>query len=204
MPGTPERLTHAMPNIEPSTPHMFVAVTQHGINVMPSSIGAGHDGAGAGGSMQTPLLSDPHVLVAGFAQHGGETMMGIGMPPGMAGAVHVNVPHGTGAIAAVPAVTVPNPAKPAAPPAPPVPTGVPVVPSSPPHPNTLTKQASATAVHHALFIAGNPLRAHGRARAPGEQLSITKGDISVHGYCSKGAAAASRGSRVLSLRRNAV
>jgi len=76
------------------------------------------------------------------------------MPPGIAGALHVVVPQGIAAGAAVPAtaeVLPPNPAKP--PPNPAVATGVGVVPSSPPHPNTLTKQASATAVHHALFIA---------------------------------------------------
>ena len=149
-----------------------------------------------------PPLVVPQVLVAASAQHGGLSM--IPRPGGIAGAEHITVPHGMGAIAPVPAAAE-VPAKPAVPPPKPaVPTGAGVVPSSPPHPNTLTKPASATAVHHALFIAGNPLRLHRRAGAPGEQLRITKCDISVHGICSKPLRDETRGIEVLSFRSTAV
>jgi hypothetical protein len=147
-------------------------------------------------------FSEPHVLVATFAQQGGRNNKP-GIITGSIGALHVAVPHATGAIAPVPAVPPPKPPDATPPPKPAVTCGPGVVPSSPPHPNTLTRPASATAVHHALFIAGNPLRVHGRAPAPGEQLSITECDISVHGYCSKGGPTATRSSRVLTFRRKA-
>jgi hypothetical protein len=183
-----------IPTIDASIPQICVAGTQHACSMIPPKLGgAGHAGAAGGGGMQTPPLIEPHVLVAATQQGGWSVKPGIIAPPGSAGALHVVVPHGIGAIAPVPAVAAPPPKPAAAPPLnPAVACPGAVVPSSPPHPNTLTKPASATAVHHALFIAGNPLRIHGRACAPGEQLRITKGDISVHGYCSKKLRAATR------------
>jgi hypothetical protein len=195
--GWPPGIGFAMqsrPAIEASIPHSCVAAMQQARSVKPPKLGgAGHNGAGGGGGVHVVPFSAPHVLVAVFAQHAGSSMKpGSITPPGIAGAAHMAVPHGTGATAAVPAVPPPVPLKAAPPLNPAVACPGVVVPSSPPHPNTLTKPASATAVHHALFIAGNPLRIHGRASAPGEQLSITKGDISVHGYCSKTLRAATR------------
>lgn len=146
-----------MPSIDASMPHMFPAA-QHERSVMPNNIGAGHAGAGGGGGTHIVPLSEPQVLVAGSAQHAGRSMMG--RPAGTFGAMHTVVPQGMPAGAPVPAAatalvpaapTVPVPPKPAAP------TGIPVVPSSPPQPKTLTKAASATAVHARLFIAGNSL-----------------------------------------------
>jgi hypothetical protein len=126
---------------------------QHARTMNPPSEGEGQFGAAAGGGMHWPPLIEPHVLVAGFAQHAAAGM--IGMLAGSMGEVHIVVPQGTGAAAPVPAVVPTPPTPPVTKPVPPVTcAGVPV-PSSPPHPNTLTKQASATAVHHALFICWN-------------------------------------------------
>jgi len=143
-----------MPSIEASIPHMLPAAQQER-SVMPNNIGAGHIGAGGGGGTHIVPLCEPHVLVAASAQQGGRSM--IGKPAGTFGAVHTVVPHCIPADAPVPAATALVPAAPTVP-VPAAPTGPPAVLSSPPQPKTLTKVASATAVHARLFIAGNSLR----------------------------------------------
>jgi hypothetical protein len=158
MPGMPESEKQPKPSIDASTPHVFMAVQQAVVMMPMNAGGGGQRGATGSGGVHVAPLSEPHTPITGSAQHACLGVIGRPRPGGTIGVMHTFGPQAMPPplAPADPPATAPPPAAP--PLAPPAPTPGFAVPSSP-HPNTLTKLASAIAELHArLFIAGNPLR----------------------------------------------